>query len=123
MAGMFSRSAFGSDGSPTAFAAGGLGLPHPDVMNQAGWWGPFDINNRAFAGFSVNSVGAASLSFYDRFGNRKASISLIARIDDEQGKRHPAPARPPGAFFCGKLKLSRIVRILLSNSNLGKISQ
>ena len=78
---------------PTAaIAAGGLGLPHPDVMNQPGWWGPFDINNRAFAGFSVNSVGAASLSFYDRFGNRKASISLISGIDGKEGERHPAPA-------------------------------
>lgn len=76
----------------TAFAAGGLGLPHPDVMSQPGWWGPFDINNRAFAGFSVNSVGAASLSFYDRFGNRKASISLITGPDVKEGERHPAPA-------------------------------
>ena len=77
---------------PTAFAAGGLGLPHPDVMNQPGWWGSFDINNRAFAGFSVNSTGAASLSFYDRFGNRKASISLMSRPIDKKGERPSAPA-------------------------------
>lgn len=77
---------------PAASAAGGLGLPHPDVMNQPGWWGPFDINNRAFAGFSVNSTGAASLSFYDRFGNRKASISLMSRPIDKKGERPSAPA-------------------------------
>ena len=83
---------------PTAFAAGGLGLPHPDVMNQPGWWGPFDINNRAFAGFSVNSAGAASLSFYDRFGNRKASISLISGSSDKEGERHPSPASADASF-------------------------
>ena len=49
-------------------------------------------DRRAFAGFSVNSVGATFLSFYDRFGNRKASISLISRHDDKEGDRHPAPA-------------------------------
>ena len=57
-----------------------------------GWWGPFDINNRAFAGFSVNSTGAASLSFYDRFGNRKASISLMSRPIDKKVERPSAPA-------------------------------
>ena len=93
MAGIvFAIGLFGWMVPPTAFAAGGLGLPHPDVMNQPGWWGPFDINNRAFAGFSVNSVGAASLSFYDRFGNRKASISLISGPGDKEGERTPAPA-------------------------------
>ena len=76
---------------PTAFAAGGLGLPHPDVMNQPGWWGAFDINNRAFAGFSVNSAGASSLSFYDRFGNRKASVSLMSRPIDKKGERPSVP--------------------------------
>jgi hypothetical protein len=83
---------------PTAFAAGGLGLPHPDVMNQPGWWGSFDINNRAFAGFSVNSTGAASLSFYDRFGKRKASISLISGPGDRKGERHPSPASAEASF-------------------------
>jgi len=89
---VFAIGLFGWMAPTAAFAAGGLGLPHPDVMNQPGWWGPFDINNRAFAGFSVNSVGAASLSFYDRFGNRKASISLIATPAGKGGERHPAPA-------------------------------
>ena len=83
---------------PAAFAAGGLGLPHPDVMNQPGWWGPFDINNRAFAGFSVNSAGAASFSFYDRFGNRKASISLISDSSDKEGERDSAPASADASF-------------------------
>ena len=83
---------------PAAFAAGGLGLPHPDVMNQPGWWGPFDINNRAFAGFSVNSTGAASLSFYDRFGNRKASISLMSRPIDKKAERPSAPASTDASF-------------------------
>ena len=79
-----------------------MGLPHPDVMNQPGWWGPFDINNRAFAGFSVNSVGAASLSFYDRFGNRKASISLIASPDGRR-ERHPTPASTVSTHALGRV--------------------
>ena len=90
---VFAIGLFGWTVPTAAFAAGGLGLPHPDVMNQPGWWGPFDINNRAFAGFSVNSVGAASLSFYDRFGNRKASISLIAGPTAKKGNDIP-PRRP-----------------------------